>query len=174
MSGIVTSIIAGSGISVNAATGAVTVSATGGGAVATSLVNGTGNIQYYGTNGWGISSNGVSNVAGFFSNFISLNTGVNISGGSGAQPALGVSGNATFSNGPVVFNGSGAGQGVNMSTLSGNGGLVIPTATVTVTRTITGAVGSIRIVTDSPTFTGRVCYWAGGTTWRYISDNSAV
>jgi hypothetical protein len=50
LSGIVTSIVAGSGISVNAATGAVTVTATGGGG-GTSISNGTSNVTIPTANG---------------------------------------------------------------------------------------------------------------------------
>ena len=176
LSNIVTSIVAGSGISINQSTGAVTITNTGAAVGnATGLVNGTANILYNtGTSVWGISPNGVSNVAIFSSTSINLNKGVNMSGGSGAQDTLSVSGNASFGNGPVTFVGGTSTAKVDMSALQNAGGLIIPTATAVATRALTGVAGSIRVVTDSPTVNGRVCYWASNSIWRYISDNAAV
>ena len=51
LTNVVTSIVAGSGISVNAATGAVTVTATGGGGSGTSIANGTSNVSVISSNG---------------------------------------------------------------------------------------------------------------------------
>jgi hypothetical protein len=61
LTGIVTSIIAGSGISVNAATGAVTITNTGGGGSSTSISNGTSNVSIPTANGAiGLYANGGS------------------------------------------------------------------------------------------------------------------
>jgi hypothetical protein len=87
LSNIVTSITAGSGISVNAATGAVTITATGGGGGGTSIANGNTNIRID-TAGGPILANvgGYANVANIFAPaanvvpypLVNLRAGVNI------------------------------------------------------------------------------------------------
>ena len=46
---------------------------------------------------------------------------------------------------------------------------------VTGTIDLTGTVGQIRCVTNSPTQAGRLCYWSTtSSSWRYISDDTAI
>jgi hypothetical protein len=210
LTGIVTSIVAGTGISVDSATGAVTITNTGGGSGGSSISNGNvsvsipvanGNIQFSGNN--------LANTMVIRSNYGSIVsaanaytvTGVYISTGMNLNGSLNMQGSGNSSYGVVYCNGmytSYMNQGVvaygagipgttflsspveftssivNMSTMTGSG-LVLPSASVIATRTYTGIAGSVRSVTNSPTYAGKLCYWSTtSSNWRYVADDTAV
>lgn len=86
LTGIVTSIIAGTGISVNAATGAVTITNTGGGGgVGTSIANGTSNVSIPTANGSVQLNAAGGSGAGGSTVFVASDGNVNISVGSTAK-----------------------------------------------------------------------------------------
>ena len=194
LTNVVTSIVAGSGISINASTGAVTVTATGnGGGSGNSISNGNSNVSIGVANGpIGFSVAGVSNTVQLSSSLFLVNSvpaqfnsnvsfggttsfsggstnfssTVNISLGGTIQQTLEVDGNAS---GVINF-----GNNAILS-FAQIGKMGTPKANVTTTRTYTGSVGYIRCVTDSPTQAGRMCYWSTtSSSWRYISDDTAV
>jgi len=80
LSNVVTSITAGSGISVNAATGAVTITATGGGS-ANSISNGTSNVSIPTANGnISLSTGGTSNTILVTTNNVFISANLECSG----------------------------------------------------------------------------------------------
>ena len=185
LTGIVTSLQAGTGISVSAATGTITISATGGGGGGSSISNGTSNVAIAasgGSIGMVVAGNNrltINNLGPGFAGIIA-NTGIQTdslfitTGGQlSCQSPASFSGNVTLAGGsigivnPTIVN-------PNMSGSTGTG-VILPYATVSVTRTYTGQVGSIRAVTDSPTNAGRMCYWCTtNSRWQYIDTNGAV
>jgi hypothetical protein len=208
LTGTVTSIVAGSGISVNVSTGAVTVTATGGGSGGTSINSGLafvnanattasgGNIVWmyngdvsssslnYVGNSVVITNQQGSNNCGMlfgadgninFSTTVGASSGVvNIGGFVNFSTTVGFGG--TGASAPVYINSSGI-TSPRLNATNGTGtGVVLPTATAAVTRTYVGQAGSIRAVSDSPTYAGRMCYWSTTATagWRYIDSNAAV
>ena len=230
LTGTVTSIVAGSGISVNVSTGAVTVTATGGGSGGSSISNGFafantaattssgGNIVwiYNGdvtpTSTWASNTVIIQNqqqsvtseiilspqgsivlTAGSYSNAsqggnIDLYPGTSVGGQLGVvnlYNLVSVHGFLTITTGygNTFFNSSGisttspisTSAPIDASSATGTG-LTIPRATAAVTRTYVGQAGSIRAVTDSPTYAGQLAYWCTTATaqWRYVATNTAV
>ena len=170
LTGIVTSIIAGSGISVNAATGAVTVTATGGGSGGSSISNGTSNVTIPSSNGTVSINVAGSTKMSFLSGYASLNQQLNcldVYAGNISASLINVSAIQSVST-------------ASIATLTASAGtfgqsLVVPYNTATNTRVVVGSVGQIRAITDSPTNAGRMCYWCTtNSRWQYIDTNGAV
>ena len=210
MTGLVTSIVAGTGISVNVSTGAVTITNTGGSGSGNSISSGFafvnanatsgtgGNIvwMYNGnvsssTNNWTGNTVVIQNAQGTKSSAIVLAPDGNINLSANTSSFINLGQNTTASAPFYVNYGAGTAQTLisggtvttnsvvanTITAINGTGtGLTVPVATAAVTRTYTGQAGSIRAVSDSPTYAGRMCYWSTTATaqWRYISDNSAV
>ena len=224
LSGLVTSIVAGTGISVNVSTGAVTVTATGGGSGGSSISNGFafantaattaggGNIVWIyngdvaSNSNWTGNTVIIQNQQNSITSAISLSPTGNIGLSAGSTSNSSPGGNINLTpgtsllgnwgvvnlNGGVYVNGflsiiTGYGNTdfnaggitttapINAGSLTGTG-LTIPRATAAVTRTYTGQAGSIRAVTDSPTYAGQLAYWCTTATaqWRYVATNTAV
>jgi hypothetical protein len=204
LSGLVTSIVAGTGISVNVSTGAVTVTATGGGSGGSSISNGFafantaattaggGNIVWIYNGSVAANANWAgntiviqnqqgSNSAGMvFAPDGNINASANNSTGFiNLAPLVNVNGTLYVGLGgstQTTINYSGI-TATNIDISAGAGtGLIIPRATAAVTRTYTGSAGSIRAVTDSPTYAGQLAYWCTTATaqWRYVATNTAV
>lgn len=68
----------------------------------------------------------------------------------------------------------------NVTNLNATYGNITNTMTLPVTTVIglpaPGAVGQVYIISDSPTYAGRMAYWCTTPTaaWRYVDDNTAV
>ena len=70
------------------------------------------------------------------------------------------------------FIATGAGQSVAATSLVATTSASLPVYTIA-GKPASSTVGSIIVVSDSPTVTGRLAYWSGSA-WYYVSDNSAV
>jgi hypothetical protein len=152
----VTSIVAGSGISVSAATGAVTVTATSG--AGNSISNGTSNVSISSANG-NVDIN-PTNAGGVYTRLRNSTLASYME-----FTANGLSASTNYIAGTEIYWTAPA----NFYTT-----LKIPVYTVASKPTIALATGQIIAISDSPTYTGRLAYWAGASTWRYVSDNAAV
>jgi hypothetical protein len=189
LTGLVTSIIAGTGITVNSATGAVTVTATGSGGSGNIISNGTSNVSIPVANGNITFSTGgttkftITNTANPYVNVIANGSIQADSLYANAISMTGFSvnsvGNVSLGNGGSTVAIGGASIIVIMPQADGSGGTgtgwIVPRATAVTTRTYTGVAGSIRAITDSPTNAGRMCYWCTtNSRWQYIDTNAAV
>jgi fibronectin-binding autotransporter adhesin len=144
------------------------------------ISNGTSNVNIPAVNGnVNISSAGNANV------LVITDTGANING------TLSISGNAIVGN---LSTGGAGGNIANANVISANtfsaagnitgANLVVNTSgfmklasfTATALTAITGQVGWIAAVSNSPTSAGRLAYWSTTATasWRYVDDNTAV
>lgn len=159
LSNIVTSIAAGTGISINASTGAITITATGGGGNSTTISNGTSNVTIAATNG---------------------NIDINPTNAGGIYTRLR---NQTLADG-LYFTSNGLASGITGGfdgsnfyydlRANFNGNFKVPTYTIASKPTTGNQTGDVISITNSPTYPGKLAYWSNGTTWRYVADDSAV
>jgi ATP-dependent protease HslVU (ClpYQ) peptidase subunit len=160
LTGVVTSISAGTGISINQSTGAVTVTATGSGGGGNSISNGTSNISIPVANG---------------------NININTNAAAGIYTIIG---NSALFTGTASFTTNGLTSGISGQIAGGQlswpgranftGNFSVPTYTIATKPTIGNQQGDIISISNSPTYSNRLAYWSAGTTWRYVSDNTAV
>jgi len=161
LTNVVTSIVAGSGISINASTGAVTVTATGGGGSGTSIANGTSSVSIPVANG---------NI------YISPTLGSNYT----------VMGNLVLFNSTASFTTNNLASGIT-TTIDGTGSTfgarvlfttnMRPPIYSTTTKPTTGNyLGDTISISNSPTYAGKLAYWCttGTPAWRYVADDTAV
>lgn len=202
MTGIVTSIIAGAGISVNQATGAVTVTNTGSGGTPTTIVSnnnyantafGSGKLVINGGNANANSAvvsaapaNSVLMFNDVGNGYIRLDATGNIH-----IQTINAAGVYTHILRPMLVNfvdftdnnlpggnANIAGSTINWGrgTIANfNGALRVPSYTVANKPTSGRAVGDIIAISDSPTNNGRMAYYCtNNVRWQYIDTNGAV
>ena len=145
----------------------------------TMIVNGTSNVTIPSANGSiGLYANGGGGNANTAAIFLSATDGnINfLPGGSGYTNLQG------YTNVGVLYVGGTSTPyiwsyyaGTFIKNLVATSNIAVPSTTAVTTRTITGAIGQMRAITDSPTVHGRLCFWdTTNSRWSYVSDNTAV
>lgn len=156
------------------------ITASGG----TSIVNGTSNVSIPSANGSiGLYANGGYGGGNTASIILSATDGnINfIPGGVVSGPA-GFTNLEGYTNINVLYVGGtytpyiqSYYAGTFIKNLVATSNIAVPSNTAVATRTITGAIGQMRAITDSSTVHGRLCFWdTTNSRWSYVSDNTAV
>ena len=151
------------------------ITASGG----TMIVNGTSNVTIPSANGSiGLYANGGGGNANTAAIFLSATDGnINfLPGGAGFTNLQGYTSVGVLYVGPTsapYIQSYYAGTFIKNLVATSN--IAVPSNTAVATRTITGAIGQMRAITDSPTVHGRLCFWdTTNSRWSYVSDNTAV
>jgi hypothetical protein len=176
----VSSILAGSGISVDQATGNVTITATGGGGGGGNIIeNGTSKVEIPGSNGnIEFTANGIKKMT--------VNTNANVFGVVGVEFDTSISCDRLFATNLNIQNpgdlaaqfagnvecSSGSFLGTLVGTVDAVSGLTVASNSRNITANIAGSLGQIRAITDRG---GKLVYWdTTNNRWSYIHDNSAL
>jgi hypothetical protein len=187
LTGLVTSIIAGAGISVNAATGAVTVTATGGGGSGTSISNGTSNVSIPSTNGGvfvsvagtanvvtvsGLTGNsvGVTTLGSISAPKIYVTSGISSPSGSAQIANLETTGTVTFGAGVVNANTT---TNLNSTTTVTTGQSLILDTNATLRASLTTKTGTSTGTTGSIVWDGSYIYvCTASNVWKRVALSS--
>jgi len=194
LTNVVTSIVAGSGISINASTGAVTVTATGGGSGNSSVISsgfafananattgGGGNILYLYNGSVAANANWAGNTIVIQNQQGSNSTGmlftpggnINMSAATGGfiNLAQSVNVNGTF----YVGFGSASNTQIAGGNITASGPISTGVYTIS-SKPSSGTVGQFICISNSPTYAGQLAYWCTTATaaWRYVGTNTAV